>query len=210
MMKKPDLEQKILASAKKNFFKKGYRQTSMDEIAVELGISKKTIYLCFSSKEELLAAVMVAFEIKLSTKIKVVLDTKHLSFLIKLSNVLTLFSENLAKINPLFYGDLRLFAPEIWDSLKNFIHESSNQFLFKLLTEGIDLGFINPRISPSVIVLMYAAMLQSFINPEFYRQGSSSEEKNNGSFLSSSIIQAVGVLYEGILTDKARGELSIS
>jgi len=210
MMKKPDLEQKIITSAKKHFFKKGYRQTSMEEIAVDLGVSKKTIYLYFSSKEELLAAVMMSFQINISTKIKVVLDTKQLSFLIKLSNVLTLFSENFAKINPILYEDLTLHAPVIWQTLKNFIQESSNQFLFKLLQQGIDLGFINPRVSPSVIVRMYAAVLQSFISPEFHKQNSSIEENNTISFFSASITQAVGVIYEGMLTDKARSEISIS
>lgn len=207
MIKKPDLEQKILTSAKKHFTQKGYRQTSMEEIAIDLGISKKTIYLHFSGKEELLSAVIMAFQNKLSTKIEVVLDNKHLSFLIKLSNVLTLFAENLAQINPLLYEDLTIYAPEIWQSLKNFIHESSNQFLFKLLKQGSDLGFINPRISPGVIVMLYATMLQSFINPEFYKQFPYFGAKNNTP-ISNSIDQAVKLIYEGILTDQARTELN--
>lgn len=47
------VEQKILESANEFFFRYGYKKTSIDEIAAEAGIGKGTVYLHFSSKEEL-------------------------------------------------------------------------------------------------------------------------------------------------------------
>jgi AcrR family transcriptional regulator len=206
MIKKPHLEQKILNAARKHFFQKGYRNTSMEEIALDLGMSKKTIYLYFSGKENLLSAVIQAFQMKLSAKIETVLENRHLSYLVKLSTVLTLFAQNLA--SPNLYDDLKVRAPEIWHSLRNFINESSLQLLFKLLQQGVDLGYINPRISPGVIVMMYASALQSFMDPEINQQFFQNEAKYSVPSLSNTIEQAVRLIYEGILSDKARAELS--
>ena len=51
-------EDVILKAAKKLISKFGYKKVSMDEIALEAGVTKKTVYSYFSSKEELLNALI--------------------------------------------------------------------------------------------------------------------------------------------------------
>ena len=47
-------EEQIIEVARELFHKFGFKKVSMDEIAKEAGVTKKTIYMYFSSKEELL------------------------------------------------------------------------------------------------------------------------------------------------------------
>ena len=47
-------EKEILKVAKKLFSKYGFKKVSMDEIAKNAGVTKKTVYANFASKEELL------------------------------------------------------------------------------------------------------------------------------------------------------------
>lgn len=47
-------DEQIITAAKKLFTKYGFKKVSMDEIASESNLTKKTIYTYFSSKEELL------------------------------------------------------------------------------------------------------------------------------------------------------------
>ena len=47
-------ETQILAAARKLFKKYGYQKVSMDEIAREAGVTKRTVYKYFKNKEELL------------------------------------------------------------------------------------------------------------------------------------------------------------
>lgn len=56
-----ELTLRILAAAKPVFLKDGYEATSIDAIATAAGVSKKTIYGRFSSKEDLFEAVIVRF-----------------------------------------------------------------------------------------------------------------------------------------------------
>lgn len=56
-----ELTLRILTAAKPVFLKEGYEAASIDAIAGSAGISKKTIYARFSSKEDLFEAVIVRF-----------------------------------------------------------------------------------------------------------------------------------------------------
>ncbi|MBE9503553.1 MAG: TetR/AcrR family transcriptional regulator, partial [Proteobacteria bacterium] len=47
------MKKKIIQTAKKRFFKEGLKKVHMDDIASDMGVSKKTLYKHFDSKEEL-------------------------------------------------------------------------------------------------------------------------------------------------------------
>jgi TetR/AcrR family transcriptional regulator of autoinduction and epiphytic fitness len=53
-------ERKLIDAAEKLFLGKGYHATTMDEVASAAGVSKKTIYLTFPSKEALFKALVHA------------------------------------------------------------------------------------------------------------------------------------------------------
>jgi TetR/AcrR family transcriptional regulator of autoinduction and epiphytic fitness len=56
----PARERKMIDAAEKLFLKKGYHATTMDEVASAAGVSKKTIYLTFPSKEALFQTLVQA------------------------------------------------------------------------------------------------------------------------------------------------------
>ena len=45
---------KIVEAARNLFYRYGFKKVSMDEIANEAGVTKRTIYMYFKSKEDLL------------------------------------------------------------------------------------------------------------------------------------------------------------
>src|SRR6266436_1564863 len=49
---------RIVEAARAHFFNHGFRSVTMDDLAAELGISKKTLYAHFASKTVLLEAVL--------------------------------------------------------------------------------------------------------------------------------------------------------
>ena len=50
--------QRIVDAARVHFFNHGFRSVTMDDLAEELGISKKTLYAHFPGKFDLLEAVL--------------------------------------------------------------------------------------------------------------------------------------------------------
>ena len=56
------MKDKIIDAAKRRFFQYGLRKVTMDEIAADLAISKKTLYKHFDGKERLAREVILAFQ----------------------------------------------------------------------------------------------------------------------------------------------------
>src|SRR5215813_13996179 len=53
-----DVKERILIKAAELFMRYGIRSITMDEIAAQLGISKKTIYQFFTDKDDMVYAVI--------------------------------------------------------------------------------------------------------------------------------------------------------
>jgi AcrR family transcriptional regulator len=58
MSEKPTMKERILETADKLFYLRGIRAVGVDTIAAEIGISKRTLYNHFPSKDELIAAYL--------------------------------------------------------------------------------------------------------------------------------------------------------
>ena len=57
---KPTMKERILETADRLFYQRGIRAVGVDTIAAEIGISKRTLYNHFPSKDELIAAYLAA------------------------------------------------------------------------------------------------------------------------------------------------------
>jgi AcrR family transcriptional regulator len=59
MRKKQDqVQQRIVAAAYESFWRSGFKRTSVDAVAARAGLTKRTVYAYFRSKDDLLAAVL--------------------------------------------------------------------------------------------------------------------------------------------------------
>src|SRR5277367_4809462 len=50
---------RLVQAARRHFLATGFRRVTMDDLADELGMSKKTLYACFPSKTDLVRAVIL-------------------------------------------------------------------------------------------------------------------------------------------------------
>src|SRR3977135_9675 len=55
---KPDMKERILETADRLFYLRGIRAVGVDTIAAEIGISKRTLYNHFPSKDALISAYL--------------------------------------------------------------------------------------------------------------------------------------------------------
>ena len=67
--KNSSIKRRILDTARRYFFTQGYSKATMDELAAELQMSKKTLYQFFDSKQLLLESVILDFFQDFHTKI---------------------------------------------------------------------------------------------------------------------------------------------
>ncbi|GAA0880645.1 TetR/AcrR family transcriptional regulator [Algoriphagus jejuensis] len=206
MSKKNSPEGKILDVAYGLFLEKGYRHTTMDDIAQETGMSKKTLYKYFPGKLELLSAAFDLLCTRMRAKVEGIVDNRYLAFPLKLRSFLSVVATYLAPINPELFEDLREHAPEVWQELKAYINESAHMRFAKLIEEGTKLGLVNPRINVSLVVMLYAAAIQAIWDPKFVEQFPEAIQKGAKMPPSDAFEQAITIIYSGILTEEARNE----
>ncbi len=206
MSKKSDIEAKILDTAYKLFLDQGYKNTTMDDIAQSLSMSKKTLYKYFPGKMELLAESFEILKNRLSMKVQTLVENRYISYTAKLRSMLTVVAEDLAHINSKLLDDLREHAPVIWKELQEYIRESAYLRFQRLIQEGVDKGFVSAKINVSLAVLMYASAIQNLIDYRFLSQFPA-EMKNKLELSTAEIYdQVVQIIYHGILTDEAKQE----
>jgi AcrR family transcriptional regulator len=207
MSKKTDIESKILDTAYQLFLKQGYKNTTMDDIAKQLSMSKKTIYQYFPGKLEMLASAFDALKQKLSLKVESLVESKYIPFSAKLKSMLSVVATDLAPINPELLQDLREHAPHVWEALREYIRESAFLRFQKLIEEGIEKKLIAENVNKNLVVLMYTSVIQNLIDPKFLSQFPVHMQDSLRMSPSEVYDQAINILYQGILTDEARLEI---
>jgi AcrR family transcriptional regulator len=119
----------------------------MDEIAAQLGISKKTIYLSFVDKEELVFAVFNRYMTE--NKQRCLLDKNNaLDAIHEIFLALDMIKELLKTMNPYILYDLEKYHPSVF---KKF-YEFKNNFLYKIVLENLKWGISEELYRPDINV----------------------------------------------------------
>jgi len=139
--------ERILSKAEELFRQFGIRSVTMDEIASQLGISKKTIYQFFADKHELVDAVAaVHFEENRTLCGRGKVQAKNAVEEIFLT--IDTMQEMLSEMSPTIFYDLEKFHPKTFE---RFL-EHRNKFLFKVVKENLEWGMKEELYRPDINV----------------------------------------------------------
>src|SRR5437762_8773781 len=106
--------QRIVDAARAHFFSHGFRSVTMDDLAKELGISKKTLYAHFPGKVDLLEAVLADKFAGVEAALKEVTRAHPHDFPATLHELLAGTQRELDEIKPPFVRDMRQKAPDVF------------------------------------------------------------------------------------------------
>jgi AcrR family transcriptional regulator len=139
------MKDKIISKAKDLFLKIGFKSVTMDDIASEMGISKKTIYKFFSNKDELIQTAIEEFHTEIMASLTEIVSLNynaiHENFVIK-HKVNEMFQTS--ESSPLY--QLKKHYPLIYENItKNQIELFKNCFRTNI-TRGISEGLYRDTI----------------------------------------------------------------
>lgn len=130
-----EVKERILLKAHELFYRYGIRSVSMDDIAAQLGMSKKTLYQYYTDKDELVNAV---FGISLHQN-----QSKCLTIFEKRENAVheiflsfDMLRDMLVNMNPSVLHDLQKYHPSAFQKYITF----KNEFLYKVIKSNIEQG----------------------------------------------------------------------
>src|ERR1700758_5423925 len=128
--------QRIVDAARIHFFSHGFRSVTMDDLALELGISKKTLYAHFPGKFDLLEAVLADKLTSVEATLKEVTRTHPDDFPATLRELLAGTQRELDEIKPPFVRDMRQKAPEVFKLVERRRAALIQHYFGKLFVEG--------------------------------------------------------------------------
>lgn len=166
------VRKRILESAYAKFSKHGVRGVTMDDIASDLRMSKKTLYRHFTGKEELVRTLVLEKYIALHESVFKVLDqggtTREL-----FSKVFPLLGRYVQTLSPVFLADVQHEYPRVWE-----LHEKNRTTLIRrfsnVLEAGVKSGEIRSCIDPEVAAGIIQCVVSSYMVPDRFTVGEKS------------------------------------
>lgn len=182
-----ELRETILEGTIKAFNQKGLKFT-MDDIAGELGMSKKTIYTVFRDKESLFLAMVDYLFDSIKESEQQVLKDENLSTLEKIRKILGVLPEGYQEIDFRQLYLLREKYPAIYVKVEERL-ETGWETTISLLEQGMKEGVIR-QVQIPIVKMMLEAALEQFFQRDILIQ--------NGISYRDALEEVVNILVDGI------------
>lgn len=196
-MSRVSSKEKYVSQVYKLFRQKGLRLT-MDEIANELKLTKKTLYNNFTSKEDLMRTVMKLVLDDIEFKINLALNQgkNAIEALYLTSNMM---NKSLEEIGPLLLSDSATYLPD----LKLLDHTNRMSFYSRIISENLDRGISESLYRDDVNKELITLFFTSAMAKIYSWNGSYIFLKNPFIFHS----ELIRYHLEAIVNDEGRGIL---
>lgn len=161
------METRIEEKAEELFFTYGLKSVSMDDIAREAGVSKKTIYQHFSDKNAVVLSIISKLVARQEDLLKQSLKRSENAIhevILMAENVQTL----IGKLRPIMLYDLHKYFPDSWKLMKQFKEESLKNAFIKNLEKGISEGLFRKDLDFEIVSQFELIQFDSFFNPDNY------------------------------------------
>lgn len=170
----------------------------MDDLAEELGMSKKTLYACFPSKIALLKGVLLNKFDDIETDLHHV--TAHCADVpTALHELLACVQRHTEEIQPPFVRDIQREAPEMFQLVERRRREIIQRRFGKLFEQGRRAGIIRKDIPTRLIIEILLGATQAISNPHKMAELNLTPK--------SGFSAIITVILEGALTNPGRSTL---
>jgi len=180
-----EVKERILFKAADLFMRYGIRSVTMDEIAGQLGISKKTIYHFFADKDEIVEGVIdkeiQQNECKCDTYLKSSENAVHEVF-ISFEGTEEMFKA----MNPLMMYDLEKHHYKAHKKLRDHINKYMYQVIYENLERGIKEKLYRPEINIDITAKHRIESAFIMFNQDVFP---------HGRYLITEVSRELGLLY---------------
>lgn len=158
----------ILEKATALFMRYGTNSVSMDDIARELGMSKKTIYKFVENKDDLvMKAIMAHMEsegchiMTMREKSRDAVDEMILMGEYRI--------QELSKINPSVVYDLLKYHRKVWDEMEQFFTGHFKELMVQNILKGQEEGLYRKELDPDITALLNISAGSAIIEQRFFQ-----------------------------------------
>lgn len=156
---------RIIEFAENKFMQEGFYKISMDSIASDLRISKKTIYKYFPSKESLVEVISNRIMSEVSAKMEEVINS-DLTSLGKSLALFEIIGNVTLKLTDKWVHDIQLHTPKLWKKIDEFRTKHAIRLLTNIINQGKEEGVFVDKPS-ELMIMIFVSSVKSIVNPNY-------------------------------------------
>lgn len=187
---------RIVAAARRQFTALGYSRTTMDDLAGELGMSKKTLYAYFPGKELIVSAIMDSKIREVRTGMHAIAEDASIPVMDRAHRMMAFIVRQMGEISLAFLRDLERHHPALYARMESVRAEILPQVWGKLLADGAAEGLIRSDLDPAFVSEMMLATARNLLRPDALDRLKLEPREV--------IDQMLTILFNGILTPAGR------
>jgi len=157
----------ILEQVAKLYHRYGIKSVTMDDVAGQLGISKKTIYDYFSDKEDLVKHVLL-FEHEIHCRFLNVIAGKKLNAVEKLLEVYKTIHSMLKEYNPSMEYDIRKYYPNLFVKNREIRRKQMFDSVYHNLNQGKKEGLYRKELNSRIIAKLHVIRTETLLDNDIF------------------------------------------
>lgn len=147
-----EIKERIVSASLLLFIQRGVRAITMDDIAREVGMSKRTLYEHFSDKKALLMEAMVYLHKQHRLKAETLISSSSNKLEAMIRAMIGMI-ENYQEVHPSFYKDMRRYYPQIDGYMREKAAENADRMILHL-ADAMQQGYVRKQVNLDIIKLM--------------------------------------------------------
>ena len=160
-----DVRFRILSQARTDFFSHGYSSFTMDALATELGMSKKTLYVHFAGKDQIIGALIDHIAAEIRADADALLRNRELNLAEKLRGFVEGVVQQMAMLNPRAVRDLQRFAPQLFAKVEEVRGKTLPYVFGRFIEEGQLAGLVRTTLPPGFAIEFFLHAMQGLMHP---------------------------------------------
>jgi AcrR family transcriptional regulator len=168
----------------------------MDDLAAELGMSKKTLYAHFRSKPALVEAVILDKAAEIEAELGRIEAECSGDFPEALQAMLTCMQRHAEEVRPPFVRDMRQAAPDLFKTVEARRAVVIQRYFGKLFADGRRVGMVRKDLPPQLAIEILLGAIQLIVNPQKLAELSLAPQ--------AAVPAVISVVLNGVLTPAGR------
>ncbi|MDO6515969.1 TetR/AcrR family transcriptional regulator [Zobellia uliginosa] len=156
----------FLEFALSKFLKFGSKRFTLDDLAHELGISKKTIYENFKGKEEIIRESLTTLLNRLRSEINQCVEKEKSDPILTIISIYRIGLDTFKSFSPNFLRSLKKYYPNVYRLFNDFREREVSVLVKDLLSSAQDKGQIRQDVNLSLTYQLYFNRMEHILYAE--------------------------------------------
>ncbi|MBF9221569.1 TetR/AcrR family transcriptional regulator [Hymenobacter ruricola] len=162
-----EIKDRILNHAQALFMRNGIKSVSMDDIAADMAMSKKTLYKWFENKDQIVLATMNRHLNQVQGECAAVAGPAA-NAIEEMLTISRWADEQFSNVHPSIFNDLKKYHPVAWE----LFGRHKNSFILEQITRnlrrGMAEGLFRPDLDVDVLARLNLAQIELAFDPTLY------------------------------------------